>query len=58
MRKFEITEEQIKCLNQCSCVEGVRLYLLEWYPLGFEPEWEMINIDRYKIENGKIWRRK
>jgi hypothetical protein len=96
MRKFEITEEQIKNLLNFSAL--VDINLRRWFPDAFEPEWEEVPLswfqiddkmdvtllrdtrvrfdsgprlpfqitinpksawkDEYKIEDGKIWRRK
>jgi len=96
MRKFEITEDQIKKL--ASSTIGRDVYMHDWFPQAFEPEWEEVPLswfqiddkmdvtllrdtrvrfdsgprlpfqitinpksawkDEYKIEDGKIWRRK
>jgi len=92
MRKFEITEEQIKYLAQFGYAKD---HLIKMFPAAFEPEWEEVPFtsfvvlrnsslgivfgepeftcssvmplmvcvrkgyeDDYKIEDGKIWRRK
>jgi hypothetical protein len=36
MRKFEITEEQIKTL--ASSTRGRDVYMHDWFPAAFEPE--------------------
>ena len=95
MRKFEITEDQIKKL--ASSTIGRDVYMHDWFPQAFEPDWEELTLeyfvraavvdegdallfadpdytcscivplavivrdgydDHYKIEGGKIWRRK
>ena len=97
MRKFEITEDQIKKL--ASSTIGRDVYIHDWFPQAFEPDWEEVLLrnfmispgfsskppwhwflhdvgsmsacpflmiknpiseykDNYKIEDGKIWRRK
>ena len=89
MRKFEITEEQIKYLAQFGYAKD---HLIKMFPTAFEPEWEEVPLrsffpvggskggfvladscgafyplevviretykENYKIEDGKIWRRK
>ena len=93
MRKFEITEDQIKKL--ASSTIGRDVYMHDWFPQAFEPDWEEVPFSSfvvfhnpdlgmvfgdseytcssviplmvcvrqgfegdYKIEDGKIWRRK
>ena len=46
MRKFEITEEQIKKVCNLSHCE-IEEHFHEWFPAAFEEEWEIISLIPY-----------